>query len=310
MVLEWLSGYLNVKQTIMLDLLSSIAVVLVLIVLRALLLRFVNRRTREPIVLYRWNKVTSYGVVFLALLLIIPLWLPNLSSLATVIGLLSAGIAIALRDPLTDLGGWLFIVSRRPFHVGDRIEIAGQTGDVIDIRMFQFSMLEVRGWIESDQSTGRIIHVPNKMVFSDTLANYTEEFPYIWHEIPVYITLDSNWKRAKTLLAQILENRAGAIVEEARAHIDTISERYLILYTTLTPTLYTRVHPHAIRLTMRYLVPVRQRRMLEHLVWEDILEAFFQHDDIAFAPTQRISSLEEPPPPPSGLPGNGVNQKG
>ncbi|MFZ0483677.1 MAG: mechanosensitive ion channel domain-containing protein [Desulfobacterales bacterium] len=109
---------------------------------------------------------------------------------------------------------WFFIMSRKPFKVGDRIEIDQITGDVIDIRIFQFSVVEVGNWIDADQSTGRIVQVPNSKVLREALANYQIGFEYIWHEIPVLITFESDWKKAKGLLQKIandnVENLLGS----------------------------------------------------------------------------------------------------
>ena len=105
-------------------------------------------------------------------------------------------------------------MSRKPFKVGDRIEIDQITGDVIDIRIFQFSVVEVGNWIDADQSTGRIVQVPNSKVLREALANYQIGFEYIWHEIPVLITFESDWKKAKGLLQKIandnVENLLGS----------------------------------------------------------------------------------------------------
>ncbi|HAW79639.1 MAG TPA: mechanosensitive ion channel protein MscS, partial [Balneola sp.] len=66
-------------------------------------------------------------------------------------GLLSAGLAIALKDPVTDLAAWMFIIWRKPFDVGDRIELGKSKGDVIDIRPFKFTILEIGNWVDADQ---------------------------------------------------------------------------------------------------------------------------------------------------------------
>jgi small-conductance mechanosensitive channel len=121
------------------------------------------------------------------------IWVEELLSLSTFLGLVSAGLAIALREPLINLMGWAFIVWRRPFEMGDRIEIGGQAGDVIDMRVFQFTLLEIGNWVDADQSTGRAIHVPNGKVFSESLANYSKGLAYIWNEIPVRVTFESDW---------------------------------------------------------------------------------------------------------------------
>ena len=87
--------------------------------------------------------------------------------------------------PSCKSGGLGFIIWRHPFRVGDRIQVGDQAGDVIDLRIFQFSLMEIGNWVAADQSTGRIIHVPNGIVFTHPLANYSLGFDYIWNEIPI-----------------------------------------------------------------------------------------------------------------------------
>ncbi|HOA24698.1 MAG TPA: mechanosensitive ion channel [Aggregatilineales bacterium] len=288
----WFQATFDASQDLLWSILGSIAVIVLMLILRSVLLRVAVPRGQDAHTQYRWRKVISYSVLGLGVLLLAVLWLPNAGYVAALLGLFTAGLAIALQDPLTNITGWLFILSNQPFSVGDRIEIDGCIGDVIDIRVFQFTMLEVGNWIEAGQSTGRIVHIPNRFVFTHMVQNFTEQFDYIWHEIPVFITLDSNWQKAKTILTDLLEARAAPIAKEAMQRTGSLSERYLIVYNKLTPTIYTRVHPHAIRLTLRFLTPPRQRRLMEHNLWEDILTAFAEHPDIAFAPTQRISTAD------------------
>jgi small-conductance mechanosensitive channel len=212
------------------------------------------------------------------------------------LGLVSAGLAIALQGPITNLAGWVFILWRRPFEVGDRVQIGEHIGDVIDVRIFQFTLLELGNWVVADQSTGRILHIPNGKVFSEALANYTKGFEYIWHEIPVVVTFESNWEKAKTILQEIADRHAAHLSEDAAERVRQAARRFMIMYAKLTPIVYTRVEASGVLLTVRYLSEPRRRRSSEHAIWEDILRAFAEHSDIEFAyPTQRFfhRSLEE-----------------
>ena len=225
------------------------------------------------------------------------LWITNAQGLATYLGLLTAGLAVALQSPITNLVGWLFIVSRRPFDVGDRIEVDTVAGDVIDISLFQFSLMEIRNWVEADQSTGRIIHLPNRFVFSHTIGNFTQGLPYIWHEIAVLVTFESDWEKAKGILADIIDKHGQENVKRAMRHSGGGSRRYLVNYGTLTPTVYTKVEASGVKLTIRTLCNPRQRRDFEQTIWEEILRAFSAEADIDFAyPTQRLYY--------EGIPGN------
>ena len=147
--------------------------------LRVLVLAIVHRRTRDVRLRYRWRRTTSYVATALVVLLLVRIWVGSLGSLATFLGLVSAGLAIAMRDPLVNLAGWLFIIWKRPFVAGDRVRIRTHTGDVIDQRIFVFTLLEVGTESGAEQSTGRLIHIPNGWVFVDSLVNFTLGFQYV-----------------------------------------------------------------------------------------------------------------------------------
>lgn len=271
-------------------LLTFVAVVVVWMA-RWLVLRVVNRQIEEPRVRYQWRKGSGYVAFALILILLSQIWVDALRDMGTFLGLLTAGLAIALRDLVSNMAGWAFILLRHPFRVGDRVQIGEQAGDVVDIRLFQFSLLEIGNWVAADQSTGRVIHVPNSRVFSESLANYTAEFPFVWHEIPVLVTFESDWKRARALLMEIVERESVHVVESAQAAVRNASRKLFIRYGTLTPTTYTSVSDSGVLLTLRFICPARQRRGLSQTVWEAILETFAQEKGIDLAyPTQRIYS--------------------
>ncbi len=268
---------------------STLVIATVLFLLRLVLLALVNRQVDDINSRYTWRKVVSYVLVGFGLLSVGGLWLDGEESLFTYLGLLSAGLAIALQGLLSNLFGWMFIISRRPFEVGDRIQIGLDAGDVVDIRLFEFSILEIGNWVAADQSTGRIIHIPNGKIFRESLANYNKGFDYIWDEIPVTLTFESDWEKAKKLLLNIVNQDVAHLSLDAPERIRKATRHYPITYNYLTPTVYTRVENHGVSLTLRFLCPPRQRRAFEQAIWEDILRTFAQHSDIEFAyPTQRF----------------------
>ncbi|MEJ2746970.1 MAG: mechanosensitive ion channel [Anaerolineae bacterium] len=281
---DWLHAYFNMSPETQGKLLSSLIIILLLTILRLVLLRVVNRHfRRDTRTLYNWRKAVEYSVVILGVLLISRLWLEGVQSLATYLGLLSAGVAIALQDPVVNLAGWGFIIWRRPFTVGDRIEINDHAGDVIDIRLFAFSLLEIGSRIDAEQSTGRVVHIPNGAVFREAVANFSHGLPYIWNEIPVLVTFESDWEKAKAIVTRIVNQYAPQVGEEAKAYGRSPGKRFVISYGNVAPAVYTKVEGSGVLLTMRYLVNPRQRRNSEQQMWEAILRAFAQHDDIDFA---------------------------
>lgn len=272
-------------------LLRSLLLILAVMIARAIVLRVMRSRVDDVRTRYKWRKTITYVSVVLGILLVGRVWSEGIGELATFLGLLSAGLAIALRDPIVNLGGWLFIIWRRPFVVGDRIQLADHAGDVIDQRVFQFILLEIGNWVDADQSTGRLIHVPNGLVFREPLANYTRGMQHIWNEIGVLVTFESDWRKAKDILTEVVETHAREAVAEAEQQMLKASRQYMIFYSTLTPTVYTSVKDSGVMLTLRYLCHPRRRRGTAQAIWEDILTRFAQADDIDFAyPTVRYYS--------------------
>jgi small-conductance mechanosensitive channel len=285
---SWIEQNFRIGVNIQTNLLYTIIAIIGLLLLRQVVNLLVRRRTDDAALIYRWRKATEYLTLLLGAAALLLIWLPDASSIATYLGLVSAGLAIALRDPITDLVGWIFIIWRHPFALGDRIQIGTNSGDVIDIRYFQFSLMEIGNWVDADQSTGRVLHIPNKLVFTQALANYSKGFAYIWNELAVVVTFESDWAKAKMILERIAAQHATEKSQSARQKMTEAARRYYINYEILTPIVYTRVVDIGVRLTIRYLTTPRQRRNTENAMWEDILKAFAAEPHIEFAyPTVR-----------------------
>ncbi len=270
-------------------LIQSIAIVLILVATRWAILLLLRRRVEDVKNRYVWGRTITYLIGFIAFFLIGRVWFQAFGSLATFFGLIGAGIAVALKDPLTNLAGLVFILWRRPFRIGDRIQIGDAAGDVIDIRLFQFTLLEIGNWVDADQSTGRLMHIPNGQVFQQPTANYTIGFPFIWNEIPVLVTFESDWQAAREILADIAKRVAAPFASSAEKEILEASRKYLIFFSTLQPAVYLNVKDSGVLLTIRYACEVRKRRGTSQAIWEEILNAFAARDDIDFAyPTTRF----------------------
>jgi small-conductance mechanosensitive channel len=287
--MQSLSEYLHVSQDTLKKLILSLVILILLSALRFIANTVVRKRTVDIKQAYRHRRAILYTYTVLLILLIGPIWVKGISSVTTFLGLASAGVAIAMHDTIANIAGWFFIISRKPFRVGDRIQIGETAGDVIDIRIFQFSVVEIGNWVHADQSTGRIVHVPNSRVLRESLANYHIGFEYIWNEIPVLVTFESDWKKAKRVLEAIAHDNAEHFSNGAQEQIRRAAEKYLISYGALTPIVYTTVKDSGILLTIRYLVDPRQRRTSEQQIWEATLDAFAAADDMELAyPTTRF----------------------
>lgn len=269
------------------EIVGSVAVVAGLFLLRWVILRYVHRKIDDPDVWFRAKRIATYTTTVVAVISLAWIWVDAFDSFPTYLGLVSAGIAIALSDLLKNMAGWLYILIRRPLRLGDRIEVDGTAGDVVDIRLFRFSLMEIGKWVHADQSTGRLVHVPNGIVFTRPVANYTEGFEHIWHEIPVLITFESNWEKARQIIGEVVE-AASSLDAEAFQGLRETARQYQIKIGTLTPIVYLTVEDSGVLLTGRLLARARERRLIDERVWTALLTRFAEQDDIDLAyPTVR-----------------------
>ena len=162
-------------------------------------------------------------------------------------------------------------------------------GDVIDQRLFQFTPVEIGNWVDADQSTGRIIHIPNGWVFRRSTANDTAGFRFIWDEISVMVTFESDWAQAKEILLAAATRHARIRDEEASQQVREASRIDMIYFQHLTPIVWTSVADSGVVLKLRHICEPRGRRSTATAIWEDALRAFAARSDIDFAyPTTRF----------------------
>ena len=293
-----LAAFLNLSEMVAEHVVYTLGALVIFVALRLMTSMIIRRNVQDEKRSYNLRKTFTYVYSGLFLFSLGSIWLNGMESIGTFLGLTSAGLAIALHDTIANLAGFFFIEGRKPFRVGDRVEINGVQGDVIDIRLFQFSIVEVGNWVDADQSTGRIIHVPNSHVLKYPTANSHVGFEYIWNEIPVLITFESDWKRAKELMLAIAGEQAESLSTGAQNQIRRAARKYLIVAGKLTPIVYTSVKDSGVMLTIRYLVNPRMRRGTEQKIWEEILLAFQAETQIDLAyPTIRYFTPGNIPPP-------------
>ncbi len=285
---NWLK-HLELGSSIHFHTVLSLLVILSAVAILRILSKITDQRIKNPTKRYMTRKTYTYTVVAICIIVLLNIWIEGQSGIGAYLGLVSAGLAIALKDPLTNLAAWLFIAGRKPFVIGDRIQIGEHAGDVIDLRPFAFSLLEIGNWVDADQSTGRIIHIPNGLVFTCALANYAQGFNFIWNEIPITITFESDWQDAEKLLGDIAKQHSAIHDQQAEREVRKAARKFLIYFRHLTPIVWTSVVDQGVTLTIRYLCDPRKRRSSESQIWKDILIAFAATTNIDLAyPTQRF----------------------
>ena len=268
---------------------KSLLIILALIIIRFVVLRIADRKFKDEQAFYRFQKTTKYLFWVFLIVLVGRIWFQGIQSLATFFGLVSAGIAIALKDPLVNLAGFIYIFWDKPFEVGQRIEIGNVKGDVIDIGAFQFNLLEIGGGDGPEMNTGRILHLPNSKVFVESLANYDKTFPYIWDQISTQVTFESDWKAAKEIFKKLGEKYSLKYTDAEIYAFKRAAKDVLIPFKDFSIVAFTTVKDCGVEVRVRYMVNPRERGKIKTAMWEEILTDFGKEPNVDFAyPTKRI----------------------
>ena len=279
------------------NLLVSVLIVVILLFTRRILISLIAKNVKDPKTVYNSKRIIGYGYAFLLIILLGSVWITGFGSIGAYLGIASAGIAIALHESIANIAGWFFILWRKPFVIGDRIQIGDTKGDVIDLRLFQFSLVEIGNWVEAEQSTGRIIHIPTSQVMKERTANYHGGFNYIWNEIHVLVTFESNWKKTREILEKIAKEKIESSSRQAEIQLRQAAERYMIHFSKLTPAVYMSARDSGVLFSIRYMINPRERRDSEQGLWEVILGEFEKHPDIELAyPTTRFYTYTQESP--------------
>lgn len=265
------------------QLIFTLLAIIFLWMIRKIVLIVVNRRSKSAYVKYNWKKYTYYVLLFFTSIVVIDIWLKGFGQIITILGFLAAGIAIALKEPIVNLFGWFFTVWNGSFRLGDRVEIAGVKGDVIEIGLFQFKLMELHAWVDGDQYTGRILFIPNSKIFTEIKANYSTISEYIWHEFDFCITFESNWQKAKDIIYKEVDKKSEHRNTNAVNDAKTFFDVYNIEATTFEPVIYSEIYENGVKFVIRYFCNVNNRRSSEMEINEGIISEFAKHRDIMFA---------------------------
>ena len=204
-------------------LILAIAVVVAsLMVLRLLDVYLISR---VPNAVYQYNlKRVSRLVLWLVIGFFgLTIFFQNWYTAVVSFGLISLILGFALQTPITSFIGWIYILVREPYRVGDRIKIGTATGDVIEVNYLDTTLWEFGGdYLSTEHPSGRIIKFPNSTVLSSPVYNYTWPlFPYIWNEIRFYVGYNSDLEFIAATMKEVAEQEVG---EEMMKQVEVFRE--------------------------------------------------------------------------------------
>jgi small-conductance mechanosensitive channel len=242
--------------------------------------KWIQARVKDAREYYRLRKLLSTIVTIVSVLALALAWGRLVPHHGTFFGLLGAGLAIALREPLLSIAGRVAVFAGHIYDAGDRVQIGTNSGDVIDVGFFYTRIMEIGNWIGGDQYTGRILQFPNAQIFGTGVFNYTRDFQYIWDEIPLNITYESNLQAATEIMLDAGNGYTKEFLEGAQQQLKRMQQYFLVADFELKPQVYIKVTTNWVGLTMRYVVDPKKRRSAATYLYRTIFEQIRQHGDI------------------------------
>lgn len=252
----------------------AIRIVLILCVLWAILrvLRgWISRRVTDLDVRYSSVKsVTVIGYVLAGIVIVTSL-AGQFSGLSIAIGAASAGVAFALQEVIASFAGWVAISFSNFYRVGDRVQVGGIRGDVIDIGFLRTTLMEIGGWINADLYNGRIVRVANSFVFKEPVFNYSGDFPFLWDEIRVPVRYGSDYELARRILQDVAMEAVGNYTADATERWAQLVRQYRIEDARIQPSVTLAFNDNWVDLTLRYLVDFKTRRSVQDRLYTTAL---------------------------------------
>jgi small-conductance mechanosensitive channel len=299
------------KQVMSLSLLGKCVAAVVGIVLIYAAFRILEqtlpRRFGRADARYKVRKFVAFAGYISIILFLGLLFEDRLGRLTFAIGVVGAGVAVALQDVLASIAGAFSIGFSKLYTVGDRVQIGDTRGDVIDIGLLRTTLMETGNWVSKDLYNGRLVRIPNSTVLKGSVFNYSQGFHFIWDEIKVLFTITSDCQLAREMLLRVAKESIGEYLIEAQLSWRLVSDNFKILNPPLEPIVTLNVNNGSLEFGLSYVVDYTKRTAKQDELFTKIVhEVASSNGELQWAPTgvtviNQPANLEaHPSPSPSG----------
>ena len=228
---------------------------------------------------YQIRKMVNIIGYVLAIFVLSIVFSDKLSSLTVAFGVAGAGIAFALQEVIASIAGWVAVSFGHFYRTGDRVQLGGIMGDVIDIGILRTTLMECGDWVKGDLYNGRIVRVANSFIFKEPVFNYSADFPFVWDEIAMPVRYGSDYGLARKMFLEVLTEVTGHYAAESKAIWKTMTKQYLIEEASLEPMVSLVINDNWAEYTLRYIVDYKKRRTTKDTICERILSRIDEAPD-------------------------------
>ncbi|NNE32451.1 MAG: mechanosensitive ion channel family protein [Winogradskyella sp.] len=264
-IIEDLTKWIN-SNPLLWNIIKFLVLLIVVLSCFQLIRRYLKKRISNTEIRYKSQKgIEILGYVLLTFLTI-TYFSGAIKDFTIIIGLFTAGLAFTLQELILSLAGSIYIFLVKVYKPGDRIEINGIKGDVIDVDSIYTTMMEIGEWVSSDNYSGRIVKLSNAFVFKGPIYNYSQDFPFIWDEFNLPIRYGSDIDLAKSIIIKIASEILSDYSANSKSRWQEVVNKYYIEDAEVDPTLAITLTDNWIQFNLRYIVDYKKRRVTKHLL--------------------------------------------
>ncbi|MCI5059280.1 MAG: mechanosensitive ion channel family protein [Flavobacteriales bacterium] len=237
---------------------------------------------------YKGRKLANFVSYIFIVIAALFVFSDKLGNIGVTLGLAGAGIAFALQEVIISFAGWIKIILTNHVSVGQRVKIGEVKGDIIDIGILSTTIMEIGDWVNGDLYNGSIANISNSFVFKDHVHNYSAEYPFLWDEITVPLRTESDFKLAKKVFSEVLEEVCGDYAKQSQARWMNLANKYKVEEAQVRPMVHLVFDENWITFTLRYIVDYKSRRSTKDRIFTRLLEEIQKYDDIIMIATSSI----------------------
>jgi small-conductance mechanosensitive channel len=260
------------SQPLVAQAVSAVAGIAVIVLLSRLSQRSLNRHLKDTDARYHARKFVTFIGYLAGILLLASIFSDRLGSLTVALGVAGAGITFALQEVIVSIAGWVAVSFGRYYRTGDRVQLGGIVGDVIDIGVLRTTLLECGEWVKGDSYNGRIVRIANSFVFKEPVFNYTAYLPFVWDEIAIPVKYGCNVELSREIMQRVANEVAGATASQAKADWLQMAKQYMLDDERTDPVVTLAANDNWMEFTIRYVVDYKRRRWTKDRLFTRILE--------------------------------------
>ncbi len=250
----------------------------VFVVVGGLILGYIASRVVENTTI---RKIIHYLIFAGVAITIFFMFQENFVAVGISLGIIAVAFTLIFQSPILNLVGWVYITLGRVYREGDRIRVGIFKGDVVDINPMRTKIFEIGGeFTASDLPSGRIITLPNSLLLSEPVSNFTKDVPYVWVDIPFDLTYETDFKFVKSEVDKIIRHCLKEKLETIRERYEKAVRTYHVKDEPFIDVSFNLI-PAGSWIEFRVTFPVdpKEQHVIVTEITEDILQMFNKYPD-------------------------------